>query len=1057
MAVGEYNAPKGKWRKAIQGDADPRITQLYKKYLAHVRKFEDGFRKFQISFDKLTESAEKESGIDLTPILAKAIGTTLAYDVDQEVKTRIEDNYDAVLQGIRGNDTLTVEEQNAMSKDATEARAAALNEAKELAVESFKVEQQQAMDQIVRISEPLADKIQTMRNMVDDMSQELKTLYGLDKDDASDPALQLGIKIDSQKGIYLTRTYKMFTEVGYHDRVRQGIIDNDGDYAALREEALSFFRQSYIDMKVEQAVAANKDKIESNKVSELQTMDEARSAAIKEVSVENAARKAAANDMDNNSLEYQALLEFIDSYQNADVGGKITSNSGYQSLVDNLRQKNDDLPLVLRKILGENVNEEAGLVNLLRTYGTVANMASKQALIFNIEQVGIASRLGDDATAEDKFLLTPEEYAIAEAANPEKYSDWKKDNRGMVTKYDTLSGYYAPREMWEHLDAITQRSFTNVSTASDEIAQQAGVIAARISGAAMAAKTLGSVGFYFRNVLSNMLFFGPSQGYWNMGEMLGYAKTHFKQMALKPDEVDAQISEYMGLNILGANMRTTIMHDMLRGKVEISNLMQQMKDLETKEGSLAEVETAMQKAKGKGKAALEATYKKLTDMADAADGFYKIAYFENELKVLREAKRVAPEGTSYYEMTDGQLKMEAAQKVMETAQMASHRLPIIENISSSAVGLMVAPFIGFTSDVFRIPVNTVKLAFKEIKSDNPVIQARGKKRAVGFGIVTTGFSAGIPALLAGMLAGLDNDEQEAIRESLPDYLKRHTFFYWKWGGKIKSLDLTYVNPYAMIIDPLMRSFEQLSRGNFGKAASNIVHGVVTDNFLSEQIAAGSLMSLMRNRDPSTNEMIYDERVDSAASIIGKGIGHVWNKAYEPRTMTTMLDAASRVGVETDEFEQTSTGTMVSMLYPAKIHTVDIDRNFRRMLFTEKEAASNVKGDLLAVYQRKPMSPEDVSDLYFDYYKSQVKLDSRMYNFVKQYGKMGLSENDMYHRMVKMGYGKRRAKNILNGIAEAPSISPRMTQSLQERGLLDRASPLFRAYTQVPKYRYLDRD
>jgi len=138
-----------------------------------------------------------------------------------------------------------------------------------------------------------------------------------------------------------------------------------------------------------------------------------------------------------------------------------------------------------------------------------------------------------------------------------------------------------------------------------------------------------------------------------------------------------------------------------------------------------------------------------------------------------------------------------------------------------------------------------------------------------------------------------------------------------------------------------------------------------------------------------------------------------------------------------------------------VHTIDLDKSFRRMLFSEKQSSLNSKSQLFEVYQSKPMTSEAVANIYFDHYDRQTRLDSRMYRFLRAYEGMGMSKPHMRHTLVKFGYGKRRADNILAGISEAPSLSPKMMASLGERGLLDRAGPLYQARTEVPRWRLLD--
>jgi hypothetical protein len=1004
MKAGEYKAPSNWFVRNLSGDPDPRLQRMYEMRQGQMNEGVRTLKMFDTKFRQILKKTYGDEASYPNELIGKAIGTNAGVELNADVIEELNDERQLLLDGVFANPDLDAAGRDEARQDVYDYMDAKRDDLLRGQADALRVEQENALNELRGQSPELAKYIGVLRtDLIDELSKVMKSKY-----------------------VYITRTYKMFTEAGYHEKLRESVVNETGDYEVVRTEAIAFFEKQFI---------------------ESQTELNQKARGMDPKTAEDTAKQSLAN---NPTFGHDALVEFIDSYENPSVKTSIRNSDGYRVLMDNLKEKKGDasFPPALRAVLGENTDQDAGLTNLLLTYGTVMNMVANQSFLYNIAAVGRAENVVD-AQPEDKFLMTGAERKEAMKKDHDKYSKWvtAKDRS---SRNDPLAGLYAPPEMWEHLKVMTDKQMNNEMVSSAEsTARYTGVIAAKATGVVMGIKTLGSFGFYLRNVMSNILYFGPSQGFINMPKMVQSAVKHLTQTLVSPEAVDARLAEYTGLEIIGDNMNTRLLGDLMKGRVEVDSLQKEMRGLEEKAGPLDQL--------GKAKKAGLAAVKKLTDMADAVDAFYKIAYFENELRVIEEAVETAPAGTSFASMKGNrrQMQMEAARKVLKTAQFSSQRVVLAQEASTNAFGLLFAPFLGFTSDVFRIPVNTAKIGWEELNSDSDVIKKRGAQRLAGLGIVMGGLSAALPAALSGILGGLDDEEQNALRESLPEYLRSHSMFYWKWNGELQSTDLTYVNPYAMIVDPFVRSFEKIMMGDYREAAAAMTVDFLGESFLSDQILAGVVWDITSNRDSSTGEQIYDGNADSIGDITSKTLGYFYKKAAEPNTFLKVRESIERAGLDTENFNDSSMGQLASMFYPAKVHTIDLDRSFRRMLFSEKQSAINSKSQLFEVYQAKPMTSEAVADIYFDHYDRQTRLDSRMYRFLRAYEGMGMSRAHMRHTLVKFGYGKRRADNILSGISEAPSLSPKMMSSLGERGLLDRAGPLYQAATEVPRWRLLD--
>ena len=238
----------------------------------------------------------------------------------------------------------------------------------------------------------------------------------------------------------------------------------------------------------------------------------------------------------------------------------------------------------------------------------------------------------------------------------------------------------------------------------------------------------------------------------------------------------------------------------------------------------------------------------------------------------------------------------------------------------------------------------------------------------------------------------------------------------------------------------------------------MLKGYIADTFMNEQILAGTMGSWWRNKDEMTGKPIYDERLDNFGEIAYKTFKHIYEKAYEPDTFKRLKLAAQRLGGDTGEgipSNETALGVLASGLKPAKWRDVDLQKEFTRLVYAEKEAKSAVRDNLNGVFRKKPMSEDTIAGFYRDYYEDEHKLNTRMYKFVKSFMNMGVDEGYLRNALVKSGYGKRRVQALFDGYTERPSLTPQMMKNLEDRKLINRAGTLYNTYVQSPEFRQIE--
>jgi hypothetical protein len=165
-----------------------------------------------------------------------------------------------------------------------------------------------------------------------------------------------------------------------------------------------------------------------------------------------------------------------------------------------------------------------------------------------------------------------------------------------------------------------------------------------------------------------------------------------------------------------------------------------------------------------------------------------------------------------------------------------------------------------------------------MKDSNPKIKTRGMQRFASMTGMLGLVSVVLPSALSVLASGIGDEEDDALRSSMPEYLRGHTFYFFGSGDNLQSVDLSFINPFSLLVDPALRAMEDLTHGRVGSAASKFAQGMIFDQYLDDQILAGAVSDLRKNVDSTTGEPIWEEELDGTASVLAKGLGYVFNKA-----------------------------------------------------------------------------------------------------------------------------------------------------------------------------------
>jgi len=949
------------------GELPEAFRRLIQNRDAYKRLTEANVVAYKKKMDKLIK--ETYGGYENAPMemIALAQGHYTGNMVTDEVLEAIEKDYDdahADAERKRKAGEITDEQADSLKGLAHNVRTEATDKAYEEARKSREADRDAALRDLAKDSPELAAHIIDIREKLIIPLQKKLIASGLDD--------KIGAKISKTGGIYITRSYRMFTDSSYLQKVKE-----DPDYQDVRDAAMKFFEDQYKKTKVKELVDGG--------------MDESRAKVEARILLERENQSSP-----HGSYAQGSLNTFLMQYEKGGRDSTTATPKSYTMIEDNLRRRKD-LPEEIRNLLGE-IGSESGIDLILRTYSTVATIASQQAFLNQL--VAYGKRTGVMITVKEK---------LATAESRAKYANFEAARSGAPSKNDPLSGMLVDPEFKEILDVALKDSYsTELADAAEKSVKGAVGLIANFSGKAMAAKTLGSIGFYFRNGLGNLLF-GTSQGFFRYDKMIANMVRDTAGV-FRDGEIDPEISELIGLNIMGDELRAGVLKDLLNGKVTPDGIRKKLEDLGEK--------TKLNKVT-KGLAIIE---KKAQDLSAALDAAYKVAYYKHELKILREAQAADTSTVkggvkgvnNLAALEDSEIKRLAARKVVMTSQAYSQAPPAVAAYTKSGLGLLFAPFIRFKMEVPRIVINTFKLASEEIASGNPVLVQRGKLRRRSM-IMTLGvLSSALPMVLAA-LSGIGDEEDEAMRASIPDYLRGHTFFYYRWNGDLKSVDLTYVNPYSLLVDPFLRGYENIRRGEFTEAGAAIALGLVWDQYLDDQILAGAVSEARRNINPSTGNPIWVKGADGPVEAGSKILGFIAKEAYAPR-------------LGKDFVEGWSTGSLKGMgleimdgVMPFRIHDVDLQKQYSRYLLDLNNRFNNVKSGLNAVKRNTPMSDGEVADIIDENIEDRRLLNYELMRINKGFASLGLTNTDLLKGMKDMKLGRDRVALLSKGYMDRPSF------------------------------------
>ncbi|MEO1076191.1 MAG: hypothetical protein AAFX41_09535, partial [Bacteroidota bacterium] len=357
---------------------------------------------------------------------------------------------------------------------------------------------------------------------------------------------------------------------------------------------------------------------------------------------------------------------------------------------------------------------------------------------------------------------------------------------------------------------------------------------------------------------------------------------------------------------------------------------------------------ATQLSTSRAKRAARASLDIATRLYQSGDAAWKVYAFEMERsRYARALPEASPETLDRIAARIVRDTYPTYSKVPEAIQKL-RRLPVL------------GPFVSFPAEVLRTTYHTLRLVRNDLA--DPRRRQIGLRRAAG--VLAQGAITGAATTGALALSGLTEDDERDVRRLAPRWDRSGLLTVWKEPVKdengrptgrtrLRYTNLSYSDPHAMLREPVLA----VVRGMEARRASVTREGMVgepmsdadllrlaldaatplLDPFLSEDILAGRMIDVLRNRD-EYGRAVYD--ADRPETWVEAVTAHLY-EGVEPgllqqvrRIREASRDTSGRLGPErvlADEMRAYLTGARVQTLDPARglgYRAFDLERSLR---------------------------------------------------------------------------------------------------------------------------------
>ena len=375
-------------------------------------------------------------------------------------------------------------------------------------------------------------------------------------------------------------------------------------------------------------------------------------------------------------------------------------------------------------------------------------------------------------------------------------------------------------------------------------------------------------------------------------------------------------------------------------------------------------------------------------------------------------------GEAHPDWTPQQLDAKAAELVSRIYPTYSRVGEGVKKLGSRIP--LVGTFVQFPAEVVRTTISTLQLIREELA--DPATRQVGANR-----LARVVAAASIPAAAGAasrLMTGVSRDDEQDARLFLPPWSENADILWMERDkdGSLRYVDTSYSDPHSYLKKPV-RAFLRGEEQGPADAAKEFFAP-----FASEEILAGKLIDLARNRTPD-GRTVYNPQAP-ATEQFRDSFAHVWD-ALEPGVITS----ANRVkkGL-TGEIEPTGRSynakdELLALATGTRIQKIDLRKSLGFKAYQYAQQLQDARRMFTtAATSRGTVSEDDLKSAYSSAESAQRALFDNMHKMAAAAMRLGVSESEAT-QIIADAAGKENAQAIVAGIYRPYVPSPQILRKV----------------------------
>ena len=766
-------------------------------------------------------------------------------------------------------------------------------------------------------------------------------------------------------------------------------------------------------------------------------------------------------DMTEEAVELE-LKNLLAEEKESIVGGAIARVSKYDNAIKQVRQ---DIPEPLRDLLGEIKDP---IKQYMRTAAKINTYIADTNFFNTLLKKG-----------KNRFFFEPPKQIRGEQVGTVPIGEGGLEFGSTIVSDGPLNGFKTTPEIAKALENIS-----NSRKNADELSNLYYKVFLAPKAWTQEAKTTLSPITHARNIISAASFTGMNGNFFT--NPLRFAedfKEAYKVVTARSksaiesdmgrkyfknaDDYKNYVDEYIKLQNLGVVNTSARLGELTQSLDEVTAGLQNL----TETGKVFTIlrgwgdKTGFNKARGIARTLYQAEddlYKIQNFYSESRKfrGVYEKMYRTNQAKFLDdyadEIARVNPTLTRDEALASMRTQEGFDRFIdLKAADTVKNNIPNYDYIGSFGQTLRRLPignFVSFPLEIVRTSFNTLKQGLREIQDPNTL--GIGTTRLAGVATFGVALGKGLEEG-AQLVAGVSNEQLNALREYLPEWSKDSTLIPIKQGNQLYYIDFSHTNAYDILTLPLraaMNGFDESRDKGAGVLAS----------FDDAAIRAATKFAAPFVEESIATQFFADVFVRGGSTAEGR---RLWNPEDTMGTKVTntlqeLFRTASPGSIKQfhrlylsgiGQKDQYNRGykflNEASGLLGFRIQNPFVQDGINFKISDNKRALTNSKKLFTSVAYRADATSAEIVDAYNKANAAKLRNDQKLFKQIQAAKILGVSDRDI-RALISERFSKNEAANLLRNRFTPIKVSDFAFQRMRENSQARDGSDVSRSVRRI---------